>query len=111
MNNSHHATCKYVSRHESSSHAQVDRGFSGVPVVNRYCYNWCFSGRVHGMRGSHGKHGTGSIATADTCTRAMDKAVSAAVDAAIDVVVREILKFSQIQSSSGVQKGRGARTC
>jgi predicted site-specific integrase-resolvase len=70
-----------------------------------------FSGRVHGMRGSHGKHVTSSIATADPCARAMDKAVSAAVDAAIDVVVREILKRSQIQCSSVVKKGRGARTC
>jgi predicted site-specific integrase-resolvase len=70
-----------------------------------------FSGRVHGMRGSHGKHVTGSIVKVDPCARAMDKAVSAAVDAAIDAVVREILTCSEIQRSSGVQKGRGARTC
>jgi predicted site-specific integrase-resolvase len=70
-----------------------------------------FSGRVHGMRGSHGKHVTGSIVQADPCAMAMDKAVSAAVDAAIDTVVREIVTCSQIRRSSGVQKDRGARTC
>jgi hypothetical protein len=70
-----------------------------------------FSGRVHGMRGSHGKHVVGSGVTADPCVLALNKAVSAEIDAAIDAVVREILKFSQIQCSSGVQKGRGARTC
>jgi hypothetical protein len=56
-----------------------------------------FSGRVHGMRGSHGKHVAGSIMAADPCARAMNKAVSAAVDAAINAVVREILNRSQIQ--------------
>jgi hypothetical protein len=70
-----------------------------------------FSGRVHGMRGSHGKYVTGSIVKVDPIARAMDKAVSAAVDAAIDAVVREIMDRSQIQRPSGVQKGRGARTC
>ena len=70
-----------------------------------------FSGRVHGMRGSHGKHVAGSIVKVDPRARAMDRAVSSAVDAAIDAVVREILRRSQIRRSSGVQKGRGTRTC
>ncbi len=49
-----------------------------------------FSGRVHGMRGTHGKQVAGSNVKADPIARAMDKAVSAAVDAAIDAVVCEI---------------------
>jgi len=53
-----------------------------------------FSGRVHGMRGSHGKHVAGSKVKADPIARAMNKAVSAAIDAAIDAVVGEILKRS-----------------
>ena len=53
-----------------------------------------FSGRVHGMRGSHGKHVVGSILPADSCAAAVAKAVSAAVDAAIDAVVRKIVKCS-----------------
>ncbi len=62
-----------------------------------------FSGRVHGMRGSHGKHMAGSIMKVDRCTQAMTKAVSVAVDTAIDAVVREIARRSKIQRSSGVQ--------
>jgi putative resolvase len=58
-----------------------------------------FSGRVHGMRGTHGKRVTGSNVKADPCVRAMDKAVTTAVDAAVDAVVREILKRSQIPHS------------
>jgi putative resolvase len=53
-----------------------------------------FSGRVHGMRGSHGKHVVGSILPADSCAAAVAKAVSAAVDAAIDALVRKIVKCS-----------------
>jgi hypothetical protein len=68
-----------------------------------------FSGRVHGMRGSHGKHVVGSGVKADPCVLAMNRVVSAAIDAAIDAFVREILKRSQIQCSSGVQKSWGAR--
>ncbi len=70
-----------------------------------------FSGRVHGMRGSHGKPVTGSIVKVDPRARAMDKVVSEVIDAAIDAVVREILRQSKIPRSSGVQKGRSARTC
>ena len=53
-----------------------------------------FSGRVHGMRGSHGKHVAGSILPADPCAAAVAKAVSAAIDVAIDAVVRKIVKRS-----------------
>ena len=58
--------------------------------------------RVHGMRGSHGKHVPGSSVTKDSCARAMDKAVSAAIDAAINAVVAKIVKRSEISRSTGV---------
>lgn len=58
-----------------------------------------FSGRVHGMRGSHGKRVAGSNVETDPRAGAVAMAVSAAVDAAIDAVVRKILKRSQIPHS------------
>ncbi len=58
-----------------------------------------FSGRVHGMRGLHGKHAGGSTARTDPVARAVEKAVSGAVDAAVDAAVRAILKPSQIRHS------------
>jgi hypothetical protein len=58
-----------------------------------------FSGRVHGMRGSHGKHVAGSSVKADPCAVAVAKAVSGAIDAAIDAVVRKILQRSQLPRS------------
>jgi predicted site-specific integrase-resolvase len=70
-----------------------------------------FSGRVHGMRGTHGKRVGGSTAKADPSARAVEKAVSDAVDAAIDAVVRDIVRRSKIPRSSKIQKDRGTRTC
>jgi hypothetical protein len=70
-----------------------------------------FSGRVHGMRGSHGKHVAGSNVKADPCARAMDKAVSKAIDAAIEASVKVIVRRSKIQRSVSGKKCRGARTC
>ena len=58
-----------------------------------------FSGRVHGMRGSHGKHVAGSNVKADPCARAMDKAVSKAIDVAIDTAVNMIVRRSKIPRS------------
>ncbi len=58
-----------------------------------------FSGRVHGLRGTHVKHAGGSTARADPITRAVAKSVSGAVDAAVEVVVRGILRSSQIRHS------------
>jgi len=53
-----------------------------------------FSGRVHGMRGCHGKRVTGSNVKKDPCVVAMDKAVSKATDAAINDVVNKIVTCS-----------------
>ncbi len=61
-----------------------------------------FSGRVHGMRGTHGKRVGGSTAMEGPIARAVEKAVSGAVDAAIDAAVRGILNVSQIQHSGTV---------
>ncbi len=61
-----------------------------------------FSGRVHGMRGTHGTRAGGSSPKIDPIARAIEKAVSDAVDAAVDAVVRGILKPSQIRRSLAV---------
>jgi predicted site-specific integrase-resolvase len=51
-----------------------------------------FSGRVHGMRGTHGKHVPASSVKEDPCAKAVGKAVSAAIDAAITMVLNKIHK-------------------
>ena len=58
-----------------------------------------FSGRVHGMRGTHGQRNGGSSPKADPIPRAIDKAVSDAVDATVNAVVRGILEGSEIPRS------------
>ncbi len=58
-----------------------------------------FSGRVHGMRGVHGKPAGKNV---DPDDKAAAKAVSGAIDAAIDDVVAEILGRSQIRRSRAV---------
>jgi putative resolvase len=105
---------RYFASHGASiivARQPVVRSMQDELVEDLFAIVTSFSGRVHSMRGSHGKHVVGSSVTADPCVLAMNRVVLAEIDAAIDAVVREILKRSQIRCSSGVQKGRGSRTC
>jgi len=61
-----------------------------------------FSGRVHGMRGMHGKCVPNSSANVDPEAIAVARALATAIDAAIDAVVRGIVKRSEILRSPSV---------
>lgn len=61
-----------------------------------------FSGRVHGMRGTHGKRVGVSSSKADPIPRAVEKAVSDAVDATVNEVVRGIVDALEISRSAMV---------
>jgi len=65
-----------------------------------------FSGRVHGMRGVHGKRAGKKMDPED---RAMAKVVSDAIDAAIDDVVDKITGVSEIRHTHVGKKGRGGK--
>ena len=58
-----------------------------------------FSGRVHGMRGTHGNGARVVAMKPDPVARAIAKAVSAAVHAAIDSAVRDAMSCSRILHS------------
>jgi putative resolvase len=58
-----------------------------------------FSGRVHGMRGTHGKRVSRSATDADTESKAIARAVTVAIDAAINAVVRRIVSRAEILHS------------
>jgi predicted site-specific integrase-resolvase len=61
-----------------------------------------FSGRVHGMRGTHGKRIGGAGTIADPIAKAVEKAISDAIEAAVDGAVRKILMAPEIPRSGGV---------
>ena len=92
---------EYVRRYFASHGASIVvarqptmRSMQDELVEDLIAFVTSFSGRVHGMRGSHGKHVAGSIVKADQHADAVAKVVSAAIDAAIDAVVRKIVKRS-----------------
>jgi len=58
-----------------------------------------FSGRVHGMRGTHGKRAATSTARVNPEAMAIARAISASIDATIDVVVHGIMSRPQISRS------------
>jgi predicted site-specific integrase-resolvase len=61
-----------------------------------------FSGRVHGMRGVHGKRTSRVTTSRDPSTVAATKAVSTAIDAAIGAIVHELPRRSEIPRSPAV---------
>jgi excisionase family DNA binding protein len=59
-----------------------------------------FSGRVHGLRGTHGKRASRAAAKGDPCALAVAKAVSEAIEAALVEATRGTLPRSEILRSS-----------
>jgi putative resolvase len=58
-----------------------------------------FSGRVHGMRGTHGKRAPNSTTQVDREAMAIARVISISIDAAINAVVRNLMRRPKISRS------------
>ena len=85
-----HGTSIVVARQPATQSMQDELVEDLIAIVTS------FSGRVHGMRGVHGKHAGKKL---DPDDKAAAKAVSDAVDAAVDDAVRKILVLPEIPRS------------
>ena len=96
---------RYFASHDASiivARQAASRSMQDELVEDLIAIVTSFSGRVHGMRGTHGKRSGGSGTRPDPIARAVAKAVSNAIDAAVDTAVSEILKRPKIPRSRGL---------
>ena len=94
---------RYFASHDASivvARQAATRSMQDELVEDLIAIVTSFSGRVHGMRGTHGKRSGAVSQKMDPITMAIEKAVSDAVDAAVEAVVRKVHAPSQISCSS-----------
>ena len=93
---SSHGASIVVARQAATRSAQDELVEDLIAIVTS------FSGRVHGMRGVHGKQTPRTVAKRDPSVIAVTKAVSAAINAAIDAIVHGLPRRSEIPCTSTI---------